>query len=82
MAFYYVFTTLTTVGYGDITPRTPPEQFFALLLIFFGVGLYSYIIGNLTTFFDRLDIRKTALKAKTTVVSDILNRLKIPMQVQ
>jgi len=29
--FYYSFVTLTTLGYGDITPMTPPAQSIAIL---------------------------------------------------
>jgi len=48
VAFYWAFQTLTTVGYGDITVGTLTEQCFAMIWMIFGVGFYSYTIGNMT----------------------------------
>ena len=45
---YWVFTTLTTVGYGDIVPHRVLERFFTLILMAFGVAFYSYTISNLS----------------------------------
>ncbi|OMJ89843.1 hypothetical protein SteCoe_7925 [Stentor coeruleus] len=80
-AIYYVFTTLTTIGYGDIVPITIPEKIFAVMLMGFGIGFYSLLIGNLNTLFTSLDERKRILTsklnycqefAKATSLSDIL----------
>ena len=46
-SIYWTFTTLTTVGYGDITPYTIIEKLLALCWMVFGVGFYSFTIGNL-----------------------------------
>ena len=43
-AFYLVITTVSTVGYGDITPKTTPGRFFTIWLIIFGVGLVFYTL--------------------------------------
>lgn len=36
-SIYWVFTTMTTVGYGDISPYTGIERSFTLLVMIFGV---------------------------------------------
>ncbi len=43
---YYCVTTLTSVGYGDITPQTGFEMIFAIAVMALGVGMFGYIIGN------------------------------------
>lgn len=63
-AIYYVFTTLTTIGYGDIVPATISEKIFAIMLMGFGIGFYSLLIGNLNTLFTSLDERKRILTSK------------------
>lgn len=43
MTLYFSFTTLTTVGFGDIVPHSDSERFFCSLFLLFGVALFSYI---------------------------------------
>ena len=43
---YYSFTSLSTVGFGDLHPRSDQERVFVALLLLFGVAIFSYIMGN------------------------------------
>ncbi len=38
-AFYFSATTLTTVGYGDLSPQTDFGKVFTVLYIFAGIGI-------------------------------------------
>lgn len=38
-AFYFSFVTLTTVGYGDITPATDIGKLFTVFYIIIGLGI-------------------------------------------
>lgn len=38
--------TLTTVGYGDVTPRTDVEMAWTCIVMFVGTCTFGYIIGN------------------------------------
>ena len=42
--FYWSLTTLSTVGYGDITPNTTSEKLFTILVIITGVSGYATLI--------------------------------------
>jgi len=50
-----VFTTLTTVGFGDIVAYTAVEKVFAIVWMTFGVAFYSFTIGNLSTIMATMD---------------------------
>ena len=50
-ACYYSIMTISTVGYGDITPKNETEVVMTIVLIFLGVSMYSYIISRLTSIF-------------------------------
>lgn len=43
---YYMFTSLSTVGFGDYNPRSNFERVFIALVLLFGVAIFSYIMGN------------------------------------
>ena len=45
-SWYWAFQTLTTVGYGDVKAIRDDEKVVAVVWIVFGVGFYSYTIGN------------------------------------
>lgn len=42
-SFYWALITLTTVGYGDISPEQPQSRIIAIILACFGILLYGYI---------------------------------------
>ena len=43
--YYFVFTTLTTVGLGDYYPVGDYERLFGIPMMFVGVLIFSYVIG-------------------------------------
>lgn len=44
--FYFMFTTLSTVGLGDLHPRANSERLFVCAILFLGVMIFSYFMGN------------------------------------
>lgn len=44
---YFTIVTLTTVGYGDITPKTDGQKVFTCLFVFCGVGMIGNALGIL-----------------------------------
>ena len=45
-AMYYAFTTLSTVGFGDLKPVNTAEYLMCSLVMFIGVALFSLILSN------------------------------------
>lgn len=43
---YFAFTTLSTVGYGDLKPITNTERMIGSFILLFGVAVFSFIMGN------------------------------------
>ena len=55
-AVYYTVTTITTVGYGDISINTKIEKWFSVVLILMGVIAFSLASGTLTSIIQNYDI--------------------------
>lgn len=54
-AVYWTFTTLTTVGYGDIVARSIPQMLYACVVQVIGVGVFGYILSNVAGLLARSD---------------------------
>ena len=59
-AIYFSVVTVTTVGYGDITPKTEAGKFLAMILIITGVGTFLGVVANSTDML--LNRREKALR--------------------
>jgi voltage-gated potassium channel len=45
-AFYFTIITLTTVGYGDMSPSTPAGKLFTIFYVLIGLGIIATLIGT------------------------------------
>ncbi|SFM96727.1 potassium channel family protein [Thermodesulforhabdus norvegica] len=50
-AIWWAVVTVTTVGYGDITPVTRAGRIIAIVIMFFGIGLVGILTATLAGFF-------------------------------
>jgi voltage-gated potassium channel len=48
-SIYWAIVTITTVGYGDISPVTPLGKLVASLIMFIGYGIIAVPTGIITT---------------------------------
>jgi voltage-gated potassium channel len=44
-SYYFSVITLTTVGYGDITPHTAAGKLFTTFYVLFGIGIITTFIS-------------------------------------
>ncbi len=59
-AFWWSFVTTTTVGYGDISPKTIPGRITAGIFMIMGIGLISLLTGTISTYFiNKINNNKT-----------------------
>lgn len=59
MSIYWTIVTLTTVGYGDISPGTPLGQFIASMVMILGYGIIAVPTGIVTAEFTKTNTNKT-----------------------
>ena len=56
-ALWYSLQTVTTVGYGDVTPADPAGRFVGALIMLLGIGFLSVTTAWITSSF--IDARQT-----------------------
>lgn len=47
-SFYWAITTMSTIGYGDISPQTDPERIVGIILMITGCGFFAGLTGKIT----------------------------------
>mmetsp|Transcript_21884 Transcript_21884/g.33954 ORF Transcript_21884/g.33954 Transcript_21884/m.33954 type:complete len:317 (+) Transcript_21884:863-1813(+) len=75
---YWAFQTLTTVGFGDISGGNDVEQIMAIVWMVFGVGFYSYTIGNMTQMITSFDSDNHEMQNKLDTLKKFQQTTKIP----
>lgn len=75
---WWAWTTMSTVGYGDVVPHNAAGRLFASLLILFGVVLLSLLTANLAAFFIGGDVEKVEHEEREAdrMLKDISARLE------
>ena len=70
LCVYWAFTTLTTVGYGDISAGTNLEIMFAIIWMSFGLCFFSFTIGSLSSMLSSIDTKETVLTNKLAFIDE------------
>jgi Ion channel len=64
-------TTITTVGYGDISGHTTCEKLFGIVLMIIGASGFSFAAGSLSSLMSNLDASQAQLKERISTLNDI-----------
>ena len=67
-SIYWAFSTIATVGYGDIHAYTNLEKIISIFWMMVGVFFYSFTIGTLTMVLGKIDTSEQQLKQKLEVI--------------
>eukprot|EP00438_Fugacium_kawagutii_P028278 Skav229514 [mRNA] locus=scaffold842:138804:148943:- [translate_table: standard] len=72
-------TTVTTVGYGDITPQNDDEKMFTMFSMIIGGAFYGYVVGNISVILASRDVNRQAHKQRLHLIHAWLHHHKFPL---
>jgi len=81
-SLYWTITTMTTIGYGDITPQNNLQTVFVIFIEIVGAGLYGFLIGNIANLIANIDIAKTHFREKMERIGTFMKYRNLPLDMQ
>ncbi|MFM8830258.1 MAG: ion transporter [Spartobacteria bacterium] len=81
-SFYWAVTTIATIGYGDVTPVTPMQTGFTIVVEVIGAGLYGYVIAIFASLIANLDSARRKFSEQLDEINTFMRFRKIPADLQ
>eukprot|EP00873_Tetraselmis_striata_P034516 jgi/Tetstr1/454780/TSEL_041663.t1 len=78
MSLHWAFTTMTTVGYGDILPATNMDRLCTILVMLIGGLLQAIIFGNVSVLVQNLDAGSSRLQGFLDSLTEVIAHHKLP----
>jgi CRP-like cAMP-binding protein len=82
LSYYYSFATMLTIGYGDIQPLSTEDRSTSVLVIFTGVTVFSYLLGNVASLIASLDPTSSMFTEKMLIVNAYMKQKNLPQKLQ
>ena len=76
-SLYWAVTTMITVGYGDIVPKTPNEKIFAITSMLVACCVFAYIMNSIGLVINSFNNRQAILRHKIQAVNKYLEMKNI-----
>ncbi|XP_026132872.1 potassium voltage-gated channel subfamily H member 6-like, partial [Carassius auratus] len=77
-ALYFTFSSLTSVGFGNISPNTNSEKIFSICVMLIGSLMYASIFGNVSAIIQRLYSGTTRYHTQMLRVTEFIRFHQIP----
>ncbi|XP_067042348.1 potassium voltage-gated channel subfamily H member 6-like isoform X3 [Acropora muricata] len=77
-ALYFTLSSITSVGFGNVSPNTDAEKIFSVCVMIIGALMYASIFGNMTAIIHRLYSRTSRFHRDLKVIEDFVRFYKIP----
>eukprot|EP00066_Takifugu_rubripes_P008983 XP_003975568.1 PREDICTED: potassium voltage-gated channel subfamily H member 2-like [Takifugu rubripes] len=77
-ALYFTFSSLTSVGFGNVSPNTNSEKIFSICVMLIGALMYASIFGNVSAIIQRLYSGTARYHAQMIRVREFIRFHQIP----
>ncbi|KAJ3218541.1 Kinesin-like protein kif27 [Dinochytrium kinnereticum] len=79
---YWTVTTMTTCGYGDITPQNDGQRLFAIFTMTSGIFFYGYVSGTIASALANMDSRRVSYQQKMDAVRQYMSDRAMDVDMQ
>ncbi|XP_012214779.1 potassium voltage-gated channel subfamily H member 8 isoform X3 [Linepithema humile] len=77
-ALYFTCSSLTSVGFGNVSANTFSEKFFSICTMLIGALMHAVVFGNVTAIIQRMYSRRSLYQTKLRDLKDFLVLHQIP----
>jgi hypothetical protein len=77
-----IMTSLTSVGFGNISANTKQEQIFCVFVLLFGALVYATIFGNITTIIQQLHTDTNRYHDAINSVTEFSRQFHVPQELR
>jgi len=81
-SFYWALVTMSTIGYGDITPVTSAERGFEIFSIFAGTSVFAYVVGSVCTIVANMDKKNNEFYELMDNLNAFMIDTKLPLDLR
>ena len=79
---YFTFTTLSSVGYGDMSPKTNDMRIFNIVIQFLGLAIIMVVSGRTGAYFITTDPYKLVLLDRKRRLEHLMAGAEVPWNIQ
>nr|VZH98616.1 unnamed protein product [Spirometra erinaceieuropaei] len=81
-SLYFMMSSLTSVGFGNVSPNTTNEKIFSIIAMLVGALMHAAVFGNVTTIIQRVYARRSAYQMKNQDLKDFTRAHHLPKQLR
>ncbi|GBP28292.1 Potassium voltage-gated channel subfamily H member 8 [Eumeta japonica] len=81
-ALYFTCSSLTSVGFGNVSANTLPEKIFSVLTMLIGALMHAVVFGNVTAIIQRMYSRRSMYQTKWRDLKDFLTLNQVPKELK
>ncbi|XP_069165696.1 voltage-gated delayed rectifier potassium channel KCNH8 isoform X2 [Procambarus clarkii] len=81
-ALYFTCSSLTSVGFGNVSANTNREKIFSIITMLIGALMHATVFGNVTSIIQRMYLRRSLYQTKWRDLKDFLSLNQIPKELR
>ncbi|XP_061432471.1 potassium voltage-gated channel subfamily H member 8-like [Lethenteron reissneri] len=81
-SLYFALSSLTSVGFGNVSANTDAEKIFSICAMLTGALMHAVVFGNVTAIIQRMYSRWSLYHTKTKDLKDFIRIHRLPKQLK